>query len=418
MILVLLAILYFFPILESSPVQKLISPLVPLHPLEESKKGHEIFGFAPHWNISKLDNIDFDALTTLAYFGVPIKADGGLNRADYGYKVFKSRKATDLFKEAHAHGTRAVLTITQMDNASIRALLDSQAAQEKTINEAVEEVQGRGIDGINVDIEYVGNPGLGYREKFTKFVKNLSDHMHAQNPNAQVSVSVYAASAKDPKLYDIKGLAEASDLIFMMAYDFASYGADHAMPTAPLYGYKEGKYWYDISTAVEDFLAQMPASKLVLGLPWYGYDYAVGQPEVKAATKKGYYYYYKYWYRYRGRLYWKWRRAYQKIPVNVQTYKRGIEGINPAAEGWDDVGKVGWRAYREGGSWRMFFLDDERSLAAKYKFAKESGLRGVGIWALGFDEGRKELWTQLRDEFGIKVADHSVVGRIIAGEND
>ncbi|RJO62343.1 glycoside hydrolase family 18 protein, partial [candidate division WS5 bacterium] len=267
------------------------SPLLPssttynLQPLEKKNVvAKEVFGFAPYWTFEKLDNTDFDTLTTLAYFGVPVNSNGNLDRSDYGYQVFKSKQATRLFQKAHSNGTRVVLTLTQMNNGPILAILDDPQAQERLIEQAVAEVQGRGIDGINVDFEYDGNPGSVYRSRFTGLVADLTKEMHRQNPNSKVTVSVYAASARDPKLYDVGELAKVSDGVFMMAYDFAVAGSDTAMPTSPLYGHKEGQYWYDVSTAVDDFLKVMPAEKLILGVPWYGYNYVVNQPGIKANT--------------------------------------------------------------------------------------------------------------------------------------
>ena len=141
-----------------------------------------------------------------------------------------------------------------------------------------------GIDGVSIDVEYSGNPGPAYRQSFTGFVKNLSDRIHSDIPNSQVTVAVYALSAKNPQLYDIGAIAQSADQVFMMAYDFASATADNAAPTAPLYGYKEGKYPYDIATAVNDFLKVMPSQKLILGVPYYGYNYPVYHPTVNSQT--------------------------------------------------------------------------------------------------------------------------------------
>lgn len=372
-----------------TPVHNIISPLVAnftsLKPLTESKKGHEVFGFAPYWTINKLDNVDFSALTTFAYFGVPINPDGTLDRTDQGYRVFKGDKATEIFKKAHKHGTRVVLTLTLMDNPSIDAFMDSPQAQQTTIEEAVTEVKNRGIDGVNVDIEYVGNPGASRRNSFSTFIKNITERMHAEIPGSRVTVSVYASSAQSPKMYDIAAIGNTADGIFMMAYDFAVTGSDQAMPTAPLYGYKEGKYSYDIATAVEDFLKVMPADRLILGVPYYGYNYLIyGNPKVKAETRPG---------SWRGR-------------PTAQTYSLVKDNVVADREGWDEVGQVGWKAYYvpESDTWRMVFLDDEKSLAIKYDYAKSKNLAGVGMWALGFDNGKTELWTLIKRKFGTKLA--------------
>lgn len=375
----------------------IISPLgkeTPKTAINQEKR-YEVFGFAPHWTINKLDNVDFGVLTTLAYFGIEVDSAGNFEE-DAGFEVFKSKKATALFDKAHKNGTRVVLTLTQMKNPKIKGLMDNLTSQKKLIKNTVELVKDRGIDGVNVDFEYVGNPGENYRKKFTKFVDDLTREMHQKIPNSKVTVSVYASAVKDPKIYEIRQLADVSDGIFMMAYDFATKTSDHAIPTSPLYGHKEGKYWYDISTAVDDFLTQMPAEKLILGLPWYGYNYPVASPEVKASTQRGYYT--SYWYK--RRLYSRFVPGPSSLAQTYTLAKEAGNGSSKVLNGWDDLGKVGFKAYKEGNAWRMIFLEDEKSLRIKYGFAKENRLLGVGMWALGFDSGTNEMWNLLGEEFG------------------
>lgn len=385
-----------------SRLNPLISPIGSLHPINVNKSNKEVFGFAPFWTFDKMGAVDFSTLTTLSYFGVEVGASGDLDRSDQGYITFKSRKATELFKKAHANGTRVVLTLTQMNNWPIEALLDNPDAQANVIDQAVGEVNARGIDGINVDLEYGGDPGQEYRDKFTAFVEDLTDQMHKTNPNSKVTVSVYAGSVRDPKIYDIKSLAKVSDGIFMMAYDFANVSADEVIPTAPLYGYEQGQYWYDVSTAVEDFLTQMPANKLILGMPWYGYNYPVAQPEVKAVVS-----------------------SYWGGGAHSQTYGSSEENIKPNApnvadykEGWDSLGQVGWKAYQRAdtGAWRMVFEENPKSVGVKVDFAKSKDLAGVGIWALGFDEGKGEMWSVLKNKLGEKLSDASLTKKAIKAE--
>lgn len=374
----------------------IISPIPTVMSLRERKTTREVFGFAPFWKFDSLDNVDFNVLTTFAYFGIPVNGDGSMDKTDPGYDTFKSDKATQIFNKAHKAGTRVVLTLTQMDNGSIDQLMDNQEAQDKIIQETITEVKNRGIDGVNIDFEYVGDPGDEYRNKFTNFVSKFTDDLHSKIPNSKLTVSVYASSVKDPKIYDIGKIASKTDGIFMMAYDFAVSGSDNAIPTSPLYGYKSGKYWYDVSTAVEDFLKVMPSNKLILGLPWYGYDYLVYQPEVKAET----------------RPYWSWRGKPTAQTYSVaKNISAKSDGVTAYQTGWDNDGKVGWKAYYVGetNTWRMIFLEDEKSLGIKYDFAKSKNLGGVGIWALGFDEGRKEMWSVIREKFNDRLASKGVM---------
>lgn len=384
----------------TSFITPIMNPISSLKPLTDTKKGYEVFGFAPWWNFeAKLDNVDFSALTTFAYFGIPVSENGDLIQDDQGYKTFMGEKATQIFKKAHSYGTRVVLTITQMDNAVIESFLSNPSAQENTINQVIAKVKERGIDGVNVDFEYSGNPGEEYRRSFSSFVTNLSTKMHAEMPNSRITVSVYASAARGGKLWDIKQLSAATDGIFMMAYDFSVAGSDNAAPTAPLFGYKAGKYAYDISTAVEDFLRVMPANKLILGVPLYGYNYLVYAPSVNAQTRP----YYS----------WRGKPTAQTYDYAQENINARTEGVDAYLQGWDNVGKVGWRAYhiKDTDTWRMLFLDDAKSLSLKYDFAKNKGLSGVGMWALGNDSKHgKELWSLVKEKFGTKLADSSLLG--------
>lgn len=405
----------FFILSINKPNNKLLASIISPIPgfliSRENKRSSEIFGFAPHWKINSLDNVDFSTLTTLAYFDVKVNSDGTLDKDDPGYTTFISDKATEIFNKAHKNGTKVVLTLTAMDNSTILSLMDDSKAQKRLIEESIVEVKNRRIEGINVDFEFVGDPGQEYRNKFSNFVSALTNKLHNEIQGSNLTVSVYASSVKDPKIYDIRKISDNSDGIFMMAYDFAVKGSDNAIPTAPLYGHKEGKYWYDVSTAVEDFLKIMPSEKLILGVPWYGYDYAVNEPGVNATTAGGYSYWYKHWI---SSWYWVWRRAYYRAPSIVQTYATSLNEVKADKTGWDNFGKVGWKAYKDDdGTWRMFFMEDAQSLGAKYDFAKNKNLKGVGIWALGFDEGKSDMWNLLKQKFGTKLVENVNLERSI-----
>ncbi|MEO6508459.1 MAG: glycoside hydrolase family 18 protein [Patescibacteria group bacterium] len=396
--------LFFFVLkfTSTNTFDKFLSPLAmlqPLQPLKEGKAGKVVFGYLPYWNANKTDSIDFNVLTTLAYFDLKATADGTIDRNDQGYQSFQSRQMTQVFKKAHAEGTRVVATITMMDGSDIESFLDNPDAQSRLVKEATSLVEDRGIDGINLDFEYFGSAGPSYRPKFTAFVDSLTQKMHATVPGSRVSVALYASVKIAPRIYDLGAIAAASDEIFMMAYDFATLSSEVAMPTAPLYGHSKNKWWYDVSTAVEDFLTVMPPEKLILGNPYYGLNFPVVQPEVKAATLSAY-----------------WGGAeHVTYAADKESITPEMQGVTQYKTGWDDDAKVGWKAYYKPstGVWRMSFSEDRRSLGAKYDFALSKNLGGVGIWALGNDGNNPELWDLIREKFGLKLADNSVINKII-----
>jgi hypothetical protein len=49
--------------------------------------------------------------------------------------------------------------------------------------------------------------------------------------------------------------------------------------------------------------------------------------------------------------------------------------------------------------WRQLYYDDVTALKAKYDLVNRAGLRGVGIWALGYDGSRPELYAALKAKF-------------------
>lgn len=348
---------------------------------------HEVLGFAPYWTIRQLEEIDYTTLTTLAYFGIPIRADGTFDTDSQGYRTFGSETAQNVFTKTRQHGRKVVVTLTNMNNAVIEQFLEDPQAGDRAIGSAVALMEQYDLDGFNIDIEYGGTARAVHRDAFTEFVRKFSDRVHQVNPHAHVSVSVYAGAMRNTQLYDIARIARHSDYIFMMAYDFATKNAAKAMPTAPLYGHKEGTYWYDVSTAVEDFLKVMPAEKLILGVPYYGYNYAVRQPGINAPTVRN-----------------RYTQSY------TQTYNSAADIVPASADeyltGWDPAGRVRWKAWRESKTlWRMVYVEDAESLREKYGYAKAKKLAGVGIWALGFDTTRTELWALLRETFASGLAD-------------
>ena len=50
-------------------------------------------------------------------------------------------------------------------------------------------------------------------------------------------------------------------------------------------------------------------------------------------------------------------------------------------------------------SWRQLYVDDAASLRLRYDLVNRAGLRGVGIWALGFDGDHPELRAGLAAKF-------------------
>ncbi|KKT11682.1 MAG: hypothetical protein UV89_C0011G0004 [candidate division WWE3 bacterium GW2011_GWB2_43_22] len=166
-----------------------------------------------------------------------------------------------------------------------------------------------------------------------------------------------------------------------MGYDFHRPTSDTAGPVAPIGG-KGVHSEYDIETMLKDYLAIVPPNKLLLGVPYYGYNWVVGEDEKYAERIDG-----------NDNIGFSQSQSYEAI-MDV------LIDIKPKVM-WDDLGQVPYFSYisAETGQQRQVFFENQRSLAVKYKLVKNNGLMGVGIWALGYDGGYTELWDLLYDEF-------------------
>ena len=75
---------------------------------------------------------------------------------------------------------------------------------------------------------------------------------------------------------------------------------------------------------------------------------------------------------------------------------------------YDPVEGVAWTTYQRENctstygcvtAWRGLYYDDAETLAAKYDLVNAYDVRGVGIWALGYDGSRPELYAVIKDKF-------------------
>ena len=269
------------------PAQRMIEPLVsawlPQQHFADGRITKETFAFIPGSSISKIARVDLDAINNVAFFDIPIAADGSLIRNGYSYDILKSGTAMNLFANAHDKGAKTYITLSQSNNAQTRALLDSTDAQDTLIQEAVSEIQDSAVDGVVLDIEFKGQAPEAYKFAYTKFVKRFTQGVHAQLPQALITVALSDTKLQN-SIYDAKSLSEASDKIFILADSFAVVESDNNHPENPKYGFSTDEYWNKVSAVYSDFVQNVPSDKLVMETAWYGNgdNYPMYVPTTKA----------------------------------------------------------------------------------------------------------------------------------------
>ncbi len=349
----------------------------------------EVLGFAQYGEVTSgawRTDIQFQRLTTVAYFGINLAANGTVIN-DAGYSGWWSGETTQLINTAHWAGDRAVLTIKVFSSASIEALVGSAANRQNAINNVVGQLASRGGDGVNVDFE--GSTPTVNPSDFTTFVAQLGAALRSRVPaSSYLTVDTYASAAEGGTMFDISHLSPYVDAFDVMAYDITYPGSSNAGPVAPLNGNR-----YSDTTTMNEFLRLVPAQQVILGVPYYGYKWCVTQPAEGAGVNGG----------------------CANGSAQADTYASVVADLGCApqlAQHYDTTYQEPWATWWSpasgdpcGGnhnSWRELFYDNAQSLGAKYDLVNSLHLRGVGIWALGYDAGA--LWDEVAAKLNVQHA--------------
>lgn len=316
-----------------------------------------VFGYHPYWQGTDWQYYNFDLLSTIAFFSADVSTTGQLSNL-HGWPV------TELINTAHTHGVKVVLVATLFGSNSIATLLSSPTSRQNLINNLLTQVQAGNADGVNIDFEGLPSP---QRQNMVQFITDLATTFHSAIPGSEVTLAMPAVDWSNA--WDYSALASVSDGLFIMGYDYHWSGSDYAGAVAPLSGGT-----YNVTWTVNDYLSKTgnQANKLILGVPYYGIEWPTVSSSPGAATTGS---------------------------GSAQIYRTAFSRAQTYGRNWDASSQTPWYAYNSSG-WFQGWYDDEESLALKYNLALTRNLKGVGIWALGYDLGHQELWNLLAATFG------------------
>jgi spore germination protein YaaH len=339
----------------------------------------EVLGFLPYWMLdaSDLQWMQYQRVSTIAYFGVAARSDGTLATYATGWSGWYSSAMTDVINAAHARGVRVVLTITMMaydGGAQQAALLGSATARANVIAAIVAAVRDRNADGVNLDFEPVA---VAQRDQYTSFVRQLKAALVAAGVGSHLTVCTMAGAATWATGYDLAGLVApgGADALFVMGYDFSWSGSARAGGVAPM----SSPYMLDVSESMTDYLEQVAPNRIIWGVPYYGRAWRTQSNVLNAPTQPG-----------------------SSGASVAYWYTANLSLAAQHGRQWDPVGQVPWFRYYDStaASWVEAYYDDTVSLAAKWDLVNQRGLLGTGMWTLLMDAGRAELWNLLDIKFG------------------
>ncbi len=329
-----------------------------IHRFQRTPSRLRVMGWHPYWMGTRYKQYRYELLHTVAYFSYAVDPQTG------SYKTIRQWKTTDLVPIAHQYGTRVVLCVTNFGSDANRQFLTNPQAKQVLIDSLIALVKLRNADGVNIDFELIPYPWL--RDSLTVFLRHLADRFHQEIPGSEVSIALPAVDWYD--VFDVAAYNDFLDYCVMMGYEYHWTGSAYAGPVAPLFCGTTWSSWC-VDRSVSTYLAKgLRPEKLWLGVPYYGREWPVADtiPPAKA-TGSG----------------------------TAYTYEQIVKHrLKEASWHWDESSMT---PYYNRSAQLQGWYDDTMSLRLKYRYAQQRRLGGIGIWALGYDGDRPELWELLRE---------------------
>ena len=301
----------------------------------------------------------FDLLSTIGYCGYSVNPKDGTaanNLSGWG--------STDLIAEAHASGTKVVLVAQLFGTDKTTAFLASPASRTTFVKTILHAVQSRGGDGVQLDFEEVP---ASQRANLKALLVDLATAFKDAIPGASISA---ALPALGHTAFDLEAFATLCSDVVVMAYDYAWAAAPDAGPVAPLAGGGA-----NVTATVTRYLAEnFPKDRLLLGVPFYGFDWPTVDTKPHSAREKGFL-------------------------ATAYGYNHNVAKAKQFGRHWDPTAATPYYAYVDGAQSHVVWYEDEQSLAAKYGLVNTKDLGGIGIWNLYWSDGAAPLWSAIQTAF-------------------
>jgi spore germination protein len=253
-------------------------------------------------------------------------------------------------------GIRVVPTVTESDGLrAFDAALADPARRAALVRALVALAAQPGYSGLDLDFEdFASDPGHAAAPAdeaaalYPSFLAAVCAALHGEGRTCTVTVMprtsaahVYWRGRLAPWVYDYTALARVADRVRVMAYDEHAPGG----PAGPVAPYA----W--VRRVVAYAAARMPAGKVELGLPAYGYDWS--GTEATSFTSR------------------------EAAPLARQY---GVAPTWSAAQAEDTF------RYTAAGSPHIVWYEGARAEYVRARLAAAAGFAGIALWAAGGEE--------------------------------
>tara|TARA_A100001015_G_scaffold264362_1_gene311931 strand:- start:1962 stop:3743 length:1782 start_codon:yes stop_codon:yes gene_type:complete len=336
----------------------------------------EVFGWHPYWMNDNWKNYPFQLLSTVSFFSYKIDPKTG---EPQNPEQLKEWNESSFVETAQDNNTRVLLTVSLHGKNNIIEFFDDEIKREKLYDNVSDLVIEQNADGIDLNFENLPNSHAKAFLDFTvEFKEKLAEEFDKKNMNSPF-LSLTLPPSQISESFDIKRLDSHVDLFVIMGYDLHS--KDDPGPTSPLQSENSEISLFSIIDRYSKY--GLNKNKTLLALPYYGLMYDIessidstnSELKLKPSLET-------------KLTYSEINKVFIENPnLKLNTVLDPISMTKQLSVVFDDY------------SMKEIFYDDSYTLSKKYAFAISQGLKGVGIWALGFDNNRDELWSLIDESF-------------------
>ena len=256
----------------------------------------------------------------------------------------------DYVAQAHEKGLKIWGLVDNFsENVNTSELLAKTSARQNLISQLVNAAVGAGIDGINVDFEYL-KEDVGVH--FLEFLRELSIECHKNNLVLSVD---NPPPAEYTSHYDRAEQGRVVDYVVIMGYDEHYVGSEEAGSVASLPWVEQG---------IQDTLAEVPAERVINAMPFY------------------------------TRL-WKTEAGTLSSEAIGMDAAAEVLTTNNAETYWDNTTSQQYGEYEKDNCAYKIWVENADSIAAKVQLAVKYNLAGVSAWKLGFENSG--IWQVISD---------------------
>lgn len=295
-------------------------------------------------------------LTLHSPFSYQVRPDGSLSALN----------DQPVIKEAYRNRAAPMMVITNFDGYTFSPslahfILTNEGVKERLIQQVIHAMRSGSYWALNVDFAFI--PAVD-RERYRQFLERLTDSLHKYGYLVSTTLPPAYSPDQEGQLFEGQDYAAHGrivDFVILMTYEWGWSGGP-PMPVAPR---------NEVAKVLQYALSLIPASKIMLGMPLYGYDWTL--PYIPGQD---------------------WAISLGSIDAVRIAAKYG------ASIEYDPIAASPYFGYRdEYGREHQVWFEDARSVQAKLDLVKCYHLRGVSGWVL--DVPFPTFWRVLEHNFHI-----------------